>query len=223
MKRVVIDLGGSLIASPQPNAEYLRNLTKIILELSERYHLIIVAGGGEIARKYIKVAQKFGASEKTCDELGILATKLNAKLLIACLGDKVYPEIPDRVSQVCLSQKIFILGGTTPGQTTDAVAAKIAEECKAQLLVVATNVDGIYEEDPKKNPKAKKFERLSFDELLTLVQSYEHHPGFSGIIDKKAAETIARAKIKTIVIDGRDVNNIKRAIEHQAGGTIIWR
>lgn len=221
--KIVIDIGGSILASPEPNLEYIKNFAEFLVELSKKNEVFVVVGGGEVARKYISVAKKLGASNEYCDEIGILATKLNAMLLVASLEKlaKTNKKIPESIEEVPCNQKIFIIGGTKPGQTTDAVAAGIARKCKADLLVIATNVDGIYEEDPKKNPLAKRFEKLGFSELLGLVKNYEHEPGFSMVIDKTAAKIIAKDRIKTVVINGKKIENIKKAIEEQKGGTVI--
>lgn len=221
--KIVIDIGGSILASPRPDLEYIKNFAEFLVELSAKNEVFVVVGGGEVARKYILVAKKLGAGNEYCDEIGILATKLNAMLLLASLKKlaKANKKIPESIEEVPCNQKIFIMGGTKPGQTTDAVAAGIARKCKADLLVIATNVDGIYEEDPKKNPLAKRFEKLSFSELLEFVKNYEHEPGFSGVIDKTAAKIIAKDKIKTVVVNGKKIENIRKAIEEQKGGTLI--
>lgn len=221
--KIVIDIGGSILASPEPNLEYIKNFAEFLVELSKKNEVFVVVGGGEVARKYISVAKKLGASDEYCDEIGILATKLNAMLLVASLEKlaKTNKKIPNSIEEVPCNQKIFIMGGTKPGQTTDAVAAGIARKCKADLLVIATNVDGIYEEDPKKNPLAKRFEKLSFSELLELVKNYKHEPGFSMVIDRTAAKIIAKDRIKTVVINGKKIENIKKAIEEQKGDTVI--
>ena len=221
--KIVIDIGGSILASPEPNLEYIKNFAEFLVELSKKNKVFVVVGGGEVARKYISVAKKLGVSDEYCDEIGILATKLNAMLLAASLEKlvKTNKKIPNSIEEVPCNEKIFIMGGTKPGQTTDAVAASIARKCKAELLIIATNVDSIYEEDPRKNPLAKRFEKLSFSELLTFVKNYEHKPGFSGAIDKAAAEIIAEDMIRTLVIDGRKIENIRKAIEEQKGGTVI--
>ena len=63
-------------------------------------------------------------------------------------------------------REVVVMGGTHPGHTTDGVAAMLAEHTDAELLVIATSIDGVYTADPKKDPNAEKIEKLSFDELI---------------------------------------------------------
>jgi uridylate kinase len=113
------------------------------------------------------------------------------------------------------------MGGIRPGQTTDAVAASLAAHCKADLLINATNVDGIYDSDPKKNPSAKKFGEISTQQLLEIA-GREHRAGLTAIIDPIAAKIIHENKIKTIVVDGRKLDNIEKAIKGEDhGGTVV--
>ena len=99
-----------------------------------------------------------------CDTIGIGATKLNSALLVAALGDAAPQEIPDTYAQAArLAQpgRIVVMGGVAVGQTTDAVAALLAEYVHADKIIVATSVDGVYTADPEKDPAAKKLERMT--------------------------------------------------------------
>lgn len=205
--KVVISIGGSIIASPV-NLEYIKNFSKLLSKLhGEGYKLMVVVGGGRLAREYIEAAKKLGASDDYCDEIGIAATRMNAMLLVSALGSE--------------AMNINVTGGVEPGQTTDAVAAKLARKHKAELLVIATNVAGVYDSDPNKNKTAKKFDSLTSEQLLKIV-GRKYHPGLAAVVDPIAAEVIHKSKIKTIVVDGRKLENIENAIKGKRhGGTVI--
>jgi|Deesub1362A_J573_1020465.scaffolds.fasta_scaffold00109_52 uridylate kinase len=216
--KVVISIGGSVIASPKPNVNYIKNFSQLIKKLTTEGHDIkVVVGGGAIAREYIQALRELGASEDYCDKSGILATRLNAMLISAAFG--VYKDIPEDLNIKC--SDIFIIGGIKPGQTTDAVSAEIAAKCKADLLINATNVDGIYDSDPRKNPSAIKLKEIKSEKLIELVEQV-HKAGLSTIIDPVAAKIIHRNKIRTIVLDGRNLESIEKAIKGENhGGTLV--
>jgi uridylate kinase len=213
--KVVISIGGSVFASPELDVEYIKKFSALIKKLSEKNEIKIVVGGGRPSRAYIQCARKLGASERICDELGIKITKMNAMLLCIGLGIK----ISSNLNEACKSG-LIVMGGIEPGQTTDTVAAQLAASCNADLLINATDVDGIYDSDPKQNPYAKKYATLTSKELLEIV-GQEHRAGLRAIIDPSAAKLIHENKIKTIVINGKKLENIENAMKGKYAGTLI--
>jgi uridylate kinase len=109
----------------------------------------------------------------------------------------------------------------TPGQSNDAVAALLAEALNAQRLIRATDVDGVYDQDPQTVKNARKFDTLSYDKLLEIVQDRDQVAGGYALFDLVAARVIQRSKIPTQFIDGQDPDNIKRAIFGEHVGTIV--
>ncbi len=143
-------------------------------------------------------------------------------LLQAALGEHAVKRIPMDVEKAGGFAGILVMGGTKPGQTTDAVAAQLAWLNEAEFLLIASNVDGVYDSDPKVNPEARLYPGLSTAELLDLTSKKEHTPGYTGIIDPAAAELIHEKKIKTIVVNGRDLENMEKAITGASyTGTLI--
>ena len=136
----------------------IKEYAQVLLDIQARVQPVIVSGGGVIARHYVNLARSLGADESSLDEMGIEISQLNAKLLSAALGDSVYPVIPSNLEEIsiaCQSGKIVVSGGLHPGQSTNATAALICEKIKANRFLNATDVDGIYDSDPNKNPRAK--------------------------------------------------------------------
>ncbi len=220
--KVVISMGGSILASPSPNIELIKDFAKLLVSLKDDGHSIkVVVGGGELARKYIGAAKEMGADWKSSDRIGIAATRMNAMLLRAALGEHASGNVPVDTEIDCESDEILVMGGVKPGQTTDAVAAELAVRCSADLFLIGTNVDGVYDGDPRKDPNAKKIKELSSSELLEIVGE-SHSPGMKTVVDPAAALKIHESGIKTIVVDGRRLENLENAIlgkEH--GGTDI--
>ncbi|MFH1722710.1 MAG: UMP kinase [Candidatus Altiarchaeota archaeon] len=223
--KVVISLGGSIMVPEEIDPSFIGDFAKLCRELCTKHQLAVVTGGGRTARKYITQAREFGASEIFCDLMGIEATRLNARLLAAAIGAKANLEPPTSYMGAVKALdfgKVVVMGGTDPGHSTDGVAAFLSEYIKADLLIKATAVDGVYDKDPKKHKDAKRFDKLSVKELINLVKSYSVGAGHYELIDLLAAKVIQRSNIKTVFVDGRDLKNMKNVFEGKKfTGTII--
>jgi len=214
--KIVISLGGSIIVPEEINKEFLAAFGKLARELHKKHELAIVTGGGRTARKYIEPAREFGASEVLCDLIGIEATRLNARLLSAAIGHEANFEPPkDHLDALKVLDfgKIAVMGGTEPGHSTDAVAALFAEYMRADLFINASDVDGIYDKDPRKNKDAKLCEKMSIEDLVDLVKNKSVGAGKYELLDILAAKVIQRSRIKTIFLNGKNLENMKNAIE----------
>ncbi len=89
------------------------------------------------------------------------------------------------------------------------------------MLIKATNVDGVYSSDPRKDPNAKKFEKLSYEDFEKIILKNKQEPGKYSLFDLSAIKIVERSKIKLIVINGEDSEEIIRAIEGKHRGTEI--
>jgi uridylate kinase len=221
--KAVIKLGG--FAFPGRTEKTLVNeYVKLLIELVGEHQLVIVTGGGETARAYIKVAREMGVSESLCDQLGILASRLNARLLVDGLGEYAFPEIPFTVGKLkhyFASGKIVAMGGLTPGHSTNAVAAIAAETVGAELLVNATDVDGVYSSDPGRDKSAKRLERVTVGELTAILSKTGIMAGAYDLMDPLALRIIERSKLRTLILDGRSPANVVRALRNEKIGTLI--
>ena len=224
MKKIVISLGGSILV-PSLESNNIARYVSVLKKISGICRLFIVVGGGGEARRYIGVARGLGAGEAAADELGIMVTRLNARLLIASLGEAAYPRVAENYTEAlefALSGKIVVMGGITPAQTTDAVSAVLAESVGADLLINATSIDGIYSADPKKDASAVRHEHLTPRELLEILTANRMNAGANTVLDIVAGKVIERSGIPLLVIDGREPDNLYRAIAEGAFvGTIV--
>jgi len=215
--RVVISVGGSVLA-PDLDARRVEGHAAVVERLArEGCELGTVVGGGGVARDYIGAARQLGANEVQLDQIGIDVTRINARLLIAALGDRVdptpardYEEAGDAIRR----GDVCVMGGVSPGQTTDAVAAALAEYVNADLLVYATSVDGVYSADPGETTDAEKYEELSARELVDVIAPMSRDAGASAPVDLLAAKLIERAGMRTIVLDGTNPDRIADAVLH---------
>jgi uridylate kinase len=215
-KRVVIKLSGSIFSlsnnNEQDNHEYyntFKQYSDVLTNLTNNVQPIVITGGGSIARLYINFARKLGQDEASLDLLGIAISRINAKLLIASLGNYAYPDVPqslDDVGRFVESNKIIVSGGLHPGQSTNATSALIAEKTRASEFINATDVNGIYDSDPRKNTNAQLFEKIEVNKLLKMLLKESSMAGEYDLLDIVALKVIERSKIKTKVILSNPTN-----------------
>src|SRR5436309_5802844 len=179
---------------------------------------------GENARTYIATARKLGGDESTCDLLGIQITRANAELVRLAIGSMASSKIPTTLSDLphfVGSGKAVVMGGLQPGQSTNAVAALAAEITRAEILVNGTDVDGVYTEDPKKNPKAKLIRSVHVDKLLNWAMGGEVFAGRYELLDPLAIKIMQRARIPTRFVSLGDPANIMAALQGKDIGTKV--
>lgn len=221
--RVVLKIGHALFKENSIDLDKMRETSGAILQLHSKGHkVIVVAGGGALSRSYIEAARQLGADLATCDEIGIWVTRLNALLLSIALGDSsnrsIIGSFEDLEKQLSVSEgKILVAGGFTPAQSTDAVAALIAERIKADLLVKTTDVDGVYDSDPEKNPNAKMLGEVSIGRLKEILIGGELKPGKYKLLDMVSLSILERSKIPTVIVNGSKPENIVKAV---SGGKV---
>lgn len=221
--KVVLKLGGFAFDDAL-TATKIHEYARVIRAFCAKNQMIVVTGGGPIARKYIAAARGLGASETVCDQIGIHVSRLNARLLATALEGAVFPEIPESIEDLttCIqSGLIVVMGGLQPGQSTNATAALAAEVMRADLLVNATNVAGVYSADPQKDPHAKKLDEVTPDQLMEILSEARFRAGKYELMDLVAIRIIKRSRIPAIVIDGRDASNIDKALHGKHIGTRV--
>jgi uridylate kinase len=222
--KVVISLGGSLLTRDL-SAETIRRYAETLKKLRNRGHqLVVVCGGGRVARGYQQIARELGGDPRTLDRIGILVTHMNALLLITALREAADKRIFKRANDVKrhFGESILVGGGYLPGCSTDYRAALFARAVGADLLVNATDYGGVFDKDPSKYPDARQFRVLSFEALERIIKErFKQEPGDYGLFDLKATRLIKRHKIRTVIVNGTDPAEIVRAVEGGHSGTVI--
>lgn len=224
----VLSVGGSLINKENGIDEgFLKGIAQILKENGRQFG--IVTGGGWAARQKAKAVRARGGSEFEADEEAIKETWKNAKLLVNALRSakvRVYPKVAKDFTEAGkASQKydVVVMGGTIPGITTDTDSVLLAEKLGAKRLVNISNVDAIYDSNPKTNPNARKFDRMNYDELISLANSSDKRTaGTNFVFDMLACKLAARSKIELFFVGGNDFGEIKNAIEGKGiNGTVV--
>jgi len=184
-KRVVVKLSGEALSGPEPFGIHRPTIDTFAADLAAARALGVtigvVVGGGNVLRGVETSAQ--GVSRPTADAMGMLATVMNALVLEAALeraGAPARAMSALAMPQVCETyerqralrhledRRIVVFAGGTgnPFFTTDTTAVLRAAEVDAQAVLKATNVDGVYSADPKKDPGATRYERLTHQEAI---------------------------------------------------------
>lgn len=221
----VLSIGGSLIVpSTGIDAHFLKELRKFVLARYDKGdRLIIVTGGGSTARQYVKAS---AAVEKVAEDdqdwLGIHATRLNAHLVRTILRDVSHPEIvtnPDK--KIKIKSRVLIAGGYRPGWSTDYVAVLLAKKYKAKLVINLSNIDYVYDSDPKKNKKAKAIKDINWQDFREIVGD-EWFPGLNAPFDPIASRLAQELKLQVVVLNGNKMTNVHKFLDKQKyEGTII--
>ncbi len=224
--RAVLKLGGSLLYDDKGEVviDLVKKYAEVVSQIVKAGHeLVIVVGGGKPARKFITAARELGASEAQCDWLGIKLARNNAELFCAALGNLAYPKIVETLDELEVAigfGKVVLMGGLIPGQSTNAVAAVASEIIGAEVLFNATNVDGIYDKDPKE-PGAKKLDRVNIEKLKTILSGGGTRAGEYRLFDPVAIRVVERSKIRTVIFNGKDPENLHRLMMGEKVGSEI--
>jgi uridylate kinase len=221
--RIVIKLSGSIF-NFETNFKILNEYVSLIKKINEVYQPIIITGGGKIARFYINLARSLGFDESGLDLIGIQVSHLNAKLLISGLGDLCFPLTPlnlDEISTAVLTNKIVVTGGLYPGQSTNATSALIAEKIKALKFYNATDVDGIFNNDPRIDPDAKMYESIDVKDCISILKLENSMAGTYDLMDLISLKVIERSSLPTVVFKSSIENISKIIMENAKIGTEI--
>lgn len=213
---VVVSIGGSVLLTGNEDVAYFERLADLLRRVGSELPLVVTTGGGRTAREYIGLGRDLGLTEIELDEIGIDVTRLHARVLAGRIGPPAPSHPPLTIAQAVhelARSSPVILGGTEPGHTTDGVAALIAARVRAARLVNATDVDSIYDLDPRTNPAARRIESTDWASFRATVHAATSGtPGQNFLFDRLGADTLARAGIPLLIVAGRDLDNLEAAI-----------
>lgn len=221
----IISVGGSLIVTKEGiDIDFLKSFRRFVLERCKKGdRLIIVTGGGSIARQYVaaaKAIEKIPIDDQ--DWLGIHATRLNAHLMRTLLRDVAHPEIITNPSKLLkIKSSIIIAGGYRPGWSTDYVAVLLAKKYKAKVVINLSNIDYVYDKDPKLFKNAKIVKNISWSDFRKIVGD-KWQPGMNAPFDPVAASLAEQLKLKVVILHGGKIDNVRKFMNQKAFlGTVI--
>lgn len=230
-KRILLKLSGEALQGPRQSGIEFDTVGRFCDEIAELHEMGVevgvVVGGGNIFRGSEGLTS--GLDKPTGDYMGMLATLINALALQAGLEKRGVPSrvlsaievrpvaepyIRRRAIRHIEKGRVVIFGAGTgnPFFTTDTAAALRATEIGAEVLFKATKVDGIYDSDPKKNKDAKRYDVLSYTEVLARNLA---------VMDATAISLCRENKLPILVFDLTHKGNIVRALKGEAIGTFV--
>ena len=221
--KIVIAIGGSILLK-EYDCKKFQDYSAILKDLAKEHELFVVVGGGKPAREYISVVRDLGAGEAQCDDIGIEVTRINAKLMLAALGDVAYQRVPHNFQEALefsATGKIVVMGGTEPAHSTDAVSAILAEYVQADKLINLTSVDGMYTKDPNKFDDAELVPEITATDLLEFLSGKDVKAGTYEFIDTTAVQMIKRSDLETVITNGFEPENLIKAVNGENIGTRI--
>lgn len=223
--QIVLKIGGSILFNDgELNHSLISKWVSVINELVKMdIKLGIVVGGGVPARKYISAAKELGATATYQDILGLQSARQNARLFISAIKE-AYPDPPGNYKELLLAfstHNLVICGGFQPGQSTNAVAAILAEYIGADYLMNLTRVEKVYDKDPSKFEGAISYDVLSYDKFTKIIGVHEQTPGNYELFDHLGLEIVKRSNIKLVFIDGLQPEFVIDILKGKTRGTIV--
>lgn len=222
---VVVSVGGSLIVPDQIDTDFLARFRSLILrKIDEGLSFYIITGGGRLARRYQDAATE-ARGELTRDDidwLGIHSTRLNAHLFRALFKEHAQPKLVKNPTRHVSTRFPVIVGaGWRPGNSTDFCAVETARKLGAKKMVNLSNIDYVYDSDPRKNPDAKKIERIGWKEFRALIPK-DWDPGLSSPFDPVAAREAEAMNLEVAVINGSRLDEFEKYLDGESFvGTVI--
>jgi uridylate kinase len=222
-KTIIISLGGSVIVPDKIDVRFLKKLKKIIEKFAKKgYRSVIICGGGKTARDYQKAASKIvKPNNEDLDWLGVHATRLNAhfiKILFGNIAEDVV--VNDPTLKIKFNKKILVAAGWKPGWSTDYDAVLLAKNLKAGTIINMSNIDFVYDKDPKKFKDAKKIKSISWKRYRK-ISGDKWKAGLNLPFDPVAAKEAEKLKLKVIII-GKNLRNFESLLSKKKfEGTVV--
>jgi len=232
MSRVLLKLSGESFANPESNfgiqPDTIERIATEITEASQKgIEIGVVVGGGNFFRGVQESAKNM--AQANADYMGMLATVINAVALKDALDKNgIQTRVQSAITMTAVAEPyirlrairhlekgrvvIFAAGTGNPYFTTDTAASLRAAEIDADLMLKSTRVDGVFSEDPEKNGNAKKYDEISYKEIVSSKLK---------VMDLTAITLCEENEMPIRVFDGTDPGNIYKALTGESIGTLI--
>jgi len=201
-KTIIMSLGGSVIVPGKMDVKFLKNFKKIIEKyVKKNYRFVIYCGGGKIARDYQAAAYKVAElNNLELDWLGIHATRLNANFIRTLFGNLAENFIvKDPTKKINFTKSVLIAAGWVPGWSTDYDAVLLAKNLNIKEIINMSNIDYVYDKDPKKFPDAKRIKKMLWRDYRK-ISGNKWKAGLNKPFDPVAAKEAEKLGLKVIII-----------------------
>lgn len=221
---IVISLGGSIIVPDQIDTKLLKELYTLIKEyINKNFKFVIITGGGKTCRNYNESLKEIvNPTREDLDWMGIASTRLNAELVRICFEGLAYEKIilnPDSIPET--DKSIMVGGGWQPGNSSDLAAVHMARSVGAKKIINLSNIDYVYDRDPKVYKDAVPVLKSSWEDFRKLLPN-DWDPGANVPFDPVAAREAEKLSFEVVIMNGKNVNNLKDYLDGKDFiGTII--
>jgi uridylate kinase len=230
-KRILLKLGGEALGGPTGNGIDVDEAESIASRIKEVFDMgvqvAVVIGAGNLWRGMQGIER--GMDRSTADYMGMLGTVMNSMVLMDCLERiGVFTRVMSAIEMRAIAEpyirrrairhlekgRVVIFGAGTgnPFFTTDTAAALRASEIDADVVIKATKVDGVYDADPNKEPGAKKFDQLSYIEVVNRRLE---------VMDSTAVTLCMENKLPILVLNLWDPKALVAALKGERVGTLV--
>ncbi len=223
-KIITISLGGSLIVPEEIDISWIKEFKNFIEKyIKKGYRFILISGGGKTARKYQNAAKEIaGLTGDDLDWLGIHATRINAHLIRTIFRRLSHPEIIKNPNEnIDFKEKILVAAGWKPGFSTDFDAVLLAKNFNVKKIINLSNIDYVYNKDPRKFKDAKIIKDISWIDFRKIVGS-KWDPGLNAPFDPIASKEAEKLGLEVAIMNGKNIKNIEDYLENKEFiGTLI--
>jgi len=191
---------------------FLKRFKDFIFKNRDR-RFVIVCGGGYTNKIYNEAARKLSkVSNEDLDWIGIKATMLNAELVRSMFSKIAYEKFIEPIKKIQTNKRVIICSGWKPGWSSDYDAVLLARNFGAKVVINLTNIDYIYDKDPKKFKNARPLKNLNWREYKKLIGS-KWIPRLHAPFDPVASRLAEKWGIEVAVMKGTDLNNFQKFLE----------
>jgi uridylate kinase len=224
-EKIVVSLGGSLVVPNEIDVGFLADFKSLITKeaaLGTQFYIIV--GGGKTCRKYNQAAGEISkVSNEDLDWMGIYSCLLNAMLVRVVLSSLAYPKIITDIGELNseIKESVVMLGPNMPGSSSDLGAVQIAKQIGAKKIVNLSNIDYVYDSDPRINREAKRIEKISWADYRKIIPE-EWSPGLNTPFDPIASKIAEEENLEVVVMNGEPIDNMAKYLHNESfPGTII--
>ncbi len=207
------------------DAHFLREFKSLILEhVAKGRKFVIITGGGKTCRNYQNTANEItSASKENLDWIGIATNNLNAELLRVIFNEQALSKVIIDLSKPFSLDKPIVIGGAfEPGHSSDFDAVLAAKTVGAKKIINLSNIDHVYDSDPKLNPNAKKLEMISWADYRNLIPKEWTSAGLSTPFDPIASKAAEEVGIQVSIMNGKPIDNLVKCLNGEKfSGTVI--
>lgn len=223
-QRYIVSLGGSLIVPNEIDVKFLRQFRTIIeSQIKHGHKFILITGGGRTSRRYSEAAKVLGElNPDDLDWLGIHSTRLNGHLMRTIFRKTAHRRIVTNPNiHEPAKEAVIIAAGYRPGWSTDYDAVLLAKQYGAKTVLNLSNIDYVYNKNPKIHTNAKPVKQISWQEFRKIVGN-KWDPGANLPFDPVASKLAEKLKLQVVIMNGKNLPNLKSFLAGKKfKGTII--